>query len=105
MFRKLFQFALIALLAVGSARADKLTDIRRACFERGNFHKGIHWLEECMQEMFTAESLHVTLTSVAPGAGQAAFGPGYGHVLRFGHTDFILDTSGRVGPWRESGFE
>jgi hypothetical protein len=96
MFRKLFQFALIALLAAGSARADKLTDIRRACFERGNFHKGIHWLEECTQEMFTAESLHVTLTSVAPGAGLAAFGPGYGHVLRFAHTDFILDTSAAI---------
>jgi len=30
------------------------------------------------------------------GAGLAAFGPGYGHVLRFAHTDFILDTSAAI---------
>lgn len=93
MIRKLFQIAFITLLASSCARADKLSDIRRACIERGNFHKGIHWLEECIQEMFTAEGGHVTLTSVAPGAGIAAFGPGYATVKRIYHVDYLFASS------------
>jgi len=96
LFRALSQVALIALLAAPCARANKLTDIERACFERGNFHKGIHWLEECIQEMFTAEDFHVTMTSVAPGAGIVAFGPGYSKEEYHFHTQFIVETSAAV---------
>jgi hypothetical protein len=94
--RKLWQLTLILLLAGTTSRADSLSDIRRACIERGNFHKGIHWLEECVQEMFTAEPVHVTLTSVAPGAGLAAFGPAFGKVIPIGHFDFLLASSAAV---------
>src|SRR5260370_19520491 len=94
--RRLFKVAFIVLLTGASTRADSLADIRRACIERGNFHKGIHWLEECVQEMFTAEPVHVTLTSVAPGAGLAAFGPGFGKVVRIRHFEFLLASSGAI---------
>jgi len=89
-YRKLIQLIAVALLFGAVARADDLTDIRRACIERGNFHKGVHWLEECVQEMFTASPVHVTMTSIAPGAGTAAFGPGIGKTQRIYHWDFIL---------------
>jgi hypothetical protein len=95
-FRKVCQVSLILLLAASASRADSLSDIRRACIERGNFHKGIHWLEECVQEMFTAEPVHVTLTSVAPGAGLAGFGPAFGRVIRIQHFDFLLASSAAV---------
>jgi hypothetical protein len=94
--RKVLQLAVITALAASFARADDLTDIRRACFERGNFHTGIHWLEECVQEMFTAEPFHVTLTSVAPGAGIVAFGPAFGEAIPIGHSDFLLSSSAAV---------
>lgn len=88
--RRLLLLVVIASLSSRAVHADSLTDIRRACIERGNFHKGIHWLEECIQEMFTAEPVHVTLTSVAPGAGLAAFGPGVLQVERIQHFEFLL---------------
>jgi len=92
-FRRIIVIAVMAVLANSVAQADSLSDIRRACIERGNFHKGIHWLEECVQEMFTAEPFHVTLTSVAPGAGLAAFGPALGQDIRVAHLDFLLVSS------------
>ena len=90
MLKRLLQFVVLGLLVAYPARCDDLVDIQRACFERGNFHKGIHWLEECVQEMFTAQPVHVTATSIAPGAGTGAFGPGFGWVQRIYHWDFIL---------------
>jgi hypothetical protein len=89
-FYKFIQFLIVMLVAASLVRADSLTDMRRACLERGNFHKGIHWLEECVQEIFTATPVHIAFTSVAPGAGTAAFGVGAGKLVRFSHTDFIL---------------
>jgi hypothetical protein len=91
--RRIIQIGLLILLAGTSAHADSLSDMRRACLERGNFHEGIHWLEECVQEMFTAEPFHVTLTSVAPGAGLAAFGPALSQDIRTAHLEFLLASS------------
>jgi hypothetical protein len=96
MFRRFLLFAIFFLIVGPPVSADSLTDIRRACIERGNFHKGIHWLEECIQEMFTAEPVHVTMTTVAPGAGIAAFGPGFGRDVRIKHFDFLLLGSAAV---------
>lgn len=93
MRRRIIQIGLIMLLTANGARANSLSDIRHACLERGNFHQGIHWLEECIQEMFTAEPFHVTLTSVAPGAGLAAFGPALSQDIRLAHLDFLLASS------------
>ncbi|PYU01306.1 MAG: hypothetical protein DMG38_04625 [Acidobacteria bacterium] len=93
MLQRIVPIAVLILLVGSGARADSLSDIRRACLERGNFHKGIHWLEECVQEMFTAEPFHVTLSSVAPGAGLAAFGPALGQDIRIAHLDFLFASS------------
>jgi hypothetical protein len=82
--------AILVLLGASVCHGDDLTDIRRACFERGDFHKGIRWLEECAQELFTADTAHLTLTSVAPGAGLAAFGPGFGKVQRIRRFEFVM---------------
>jgi hypothetical protein len=91
--KRLCATAILVLLGASACHADDLTDIRRACYQRGNFHKGIHWLEECAQEMFTADEEHLTLTSVAPGAGLAAFGPGMGKVQRIGRIEFVMAAS------------
>lgn len=91
-----FCIATVVLTGASAARGDSLSDIRRACIERGNFHEGIHWLEECVQEMFTAEPFHVTLTSIAPGAGIAAFGPAYSMVPRIRSFEFLLSGTAAV---------
>jgi hypothetical protein len=79
-----------------ATHGDSLSDMRRACLQRGNFQKGIHWFEECMQELFTAEPVHITLTTVAPGAGVAGFGPGFGYVLRPYRTELLLSGTAAV---------
>jgi hypothetical protein len=90
MTRRLYLVVVLLLLGVSAAHGDSLEDVKRACFERANLQKGIHWLEECVQETFTAEPFHITLTSVAPGAGTAALGPGFGMVPRINHLEFLL---------------
>lgn len=82
--------AVVILFSVADAQADDLSDIRRACIERANLHTGIHWIEECFQEGFTAEPFHVTLTPVAPGAGIVGLGPGFGLTPRIRHLEFLM---------------
>lgn len=89
----LFIFFLAAALP---AYADDLSDMRRACLERDNFQKGIHWFEECLQELFTAQPIHIALTTVAPGAGTAAFGPAFSYVVRPYRFEFLLSGTGAV---------
>jgi len=88
--RRFCLVAVFLLLGASVAYGDSLEDMKRACLERANFHKGIHWLEECVQETFTAEPFHIALTSIAPGAGTAALGPGFGMVPRTNHFEFLL---------------
>ena len=85
-------FAFVAALAIASAaRADDLVDMRRACLDRGNFHKGIHWFEECIQELFSADPVHIAVTFVSPGAGTAAFGLGFAEVPRIRAYEFLIN--------------
>ncbi|HKV91102.1 MAG TPA: hypothetical protein VJW20_00990 [Candidatus Angelobacter sp.] len=90
--------ALVLLLGASACFGDDLADIKRACFERGNFHKGIYWAAECAQETFTAEQYHFTLTSVAPGAGFAALGLGTGSVQRIRRFEFMFAASAAMVP-------
>jgi len=94
--RKLLQLVAIASLFAAAAHADDLVDLQRSCIERGNFHKGVHWLEECVQELFTMSPVHVTMTSIAPGAGIGAFGPGLAKTQRIYHWDFVLTGTAAV---------
>jgi hypothetical protein len=97
--RRFFRlFVLLALSTAVSAYADDIADVQRACLQRGNFHKGIYWTAECLQEAFTAEQFHFTLTSVAPGAGFAALGGGSGRILRFRGFEFMLAGSAAMVP-------
>jgi hypothetical protein len=87
--RKLHFILAVVFLGASAGYADDVTDIRRAC-GYANLGKGIHWLEECAQEAFTADTGHVTLTSVAPGAGWVAFGPGAGTHFRGLGREFMV---------------
>jgi hypothetical protein len=102
MRRFCFAILLFFLGAAFSARADDLADIQRACLQRGNLHKGIYWAAECVQEAFTAEQFHFTLTSVAPGAGLAALGTGFGKVQRIRSFEFMLAGSAAMVPFEGS---
>jgi hypothetical protein len=79
-----------ALCWTSHAVADDLVDIRRACIERANLHSGIHWVEECLQEAFTAQPIHIAFTPIAPGAGIVGLGPGFGITPRIRSFEFIL---------------
>lgn len=90
--------AVMVLLAAcaGSCRGDDLHDIQRACFERAFQHQGVHfqafnfhWFEECIQEAFSADRFHFTVTTVAPGAGLFAGGVGSGRVFRIKGFEFM----------------
>jgi hypothetical protein len=88
--RRILPLLIIFLASAPAASADDLSDMRRACLERNNFQKGIHWLEECMQELFNAQPMHIALTTVAPGAGTAGFGPSVNYVVRPYRFEFLL---------------
>lgn len=93
---------LLVLSAAVPAHADDIADIQRACLQRGNFHKGIYWTAECIQEAFTAEQFHFTMTSVAPGAGLVALGSGSGRIFRMRGFEFILAGSAAMVPFEGS---
>ncbi len=94
--RRLLSIMVLLTACACTCRGSDLADIKRACFERADFQKGFHWLEECIQESFTADRLHLTLTSVAPGAGILAVGPGSGTVLRGKGLEFIVATTAAI---------
>lgn len=94
--RKLYALPVAVLLASPAGLASSVMDIERACIERANLHGGVHWLEECVQEMFTADPFHVTLTSVAPGAGLAAFGPAFAWEIPYLSFDTIFSALAAV---------
>jgi hypothetical protein len=88
--RRFYKTQIAALLCAGAAYGDTFKDIQHYCLERGSAAKGIHWIEECIQTVFTDEPYHLTATAVAPGAGIAAFGPAFGLVPRVRHYEFLL---------------
>ncbi|PYU19088.1 MAG: hypothetical protein DMG32_25115, partial [Acidobacteria bacterium] len=94
--RPILPLFIIFFAAAPAAHADDLSDTRRACIERDNLHKGIHWFEECMQELFTAQPIHIALTTVAPGAGVAGFGPAVNYVVRPYRFEFLLSGTAAV---------
>jgi hypothetical protein len=98
MRRFFWTILLLVPSAAVPARADDIADIQRACLQRGNFHKGLYWAAECVQEAFTAEQFHFTLTSVAPGAGFAALGTGSGRIMRVRGFEFMLAGSAAMVP-------
>lgn len=93
--RPIVLLTFVMLSAVG-AIADDLADMRRACIERANLRTGVHWMEECFQELFTAQPLHIAISPVAPGAGIVGLGPGLGFRPRVGSFEFILLGKGIV---------
>lgn len=99
---RLRYIAFLLLLSASACYADDLADIQRACLQRGNFHKGIYWAAECVQETFTAEQLHLTMTSVAPGAGFVAVGLGTGTIKRIRSQEFMFAASAAGAPFEGS---
>ena len=83
----------LALIAALPLAADGLTDLRRSCFQRALMQHPNYWLAECVQELFSTEPVHLTLGSIAPGAGLVAFGLGASHPQRFGQSEFLTSGS------------
>jgi len=73
--------------------ADGITDLRRSCFQRALIIHPNYWLAECIQEMFSTEPVHLTIGTVAPGAGILAYGVGLSHERRFGQQEVLASGS------------
>jgi hypothetical protein len=89
---------LVCLAALGalSLCGDSFSDLQRSCFQRANFASGKHWLEECLQELFAAQPFHLTVNTIAPGAGIAAFGGAFSLIQRFDGFEFMPSALGLV---------
>ena len=64
-------------------------EVERACLS-ANCGLGKYWLVECVEQTFTANPVHLTLGSVAPGAGAAALGPTLMGLARLNQTEIAL---------------
>lgn len=84
---------LLLLFAVGPLLGDGLTDLRRSCWRSSLVTHPTYWLAECVQELFSTDPVHLTVGTIAPGAGIFAFGLGAGQPLRFGQSEFIASGS------------
>jgi hypothetical protein len=86
---------LLFLFAASFVYADGLTDLEQSCL-RANFGNGKYWLIQCLQEVFTAYPAHLTIGTIAPGAGTVALGPNFARVLPMNNADLILSTEALV---------
>jgi hypothetical protein len=82
---------LLLFWSITSLCADSLTDIIQSC-GNANFGTGKYWLVQCLQEPFTAYPVHVTLGSIAPGAGTAALGLNASWILPINTSEIQLSS-------------
>ena len=87
------QFLPLILATALPLCADGITDLRRACFQRDLMKHADYWLAECVQELFSTEPVHLTVGSIAPGAGSFAYGLGLSDVQRMGRMEFLATGS------------
>src|SRR5436309_2950579 len=81
--------AFIIFVTSLAAHAATWDDLVRACRDRiGSHGTGIHWTEECIQNIFTLRPAHPVITSIAPGTGPG-FGAGLDWVHRYGRTELL----------------
>ncbi|MCU1259089.1 MAG: outer membrane protein/protective antigen [Bryobacterales bacterium] len=60
---------LLLFLSLSAGYGQTRDELHIACFERANLHNGKHWLEECVEQIFTHRPVHLTLSTIAPGTG------------------------------------
>jgi hypothetical protein len=83
--------ACLALLSAGPLVADSVTDIQQSCGKETFL--GRYWLLQCVQELLTAEPLHIGIGTLAPGAGVFAGGPAYAYIPRWNRLETSLSGS------------
>ena len=82
-----------ALVLTSRVCADGLSDLETSCFQRANLTFGKYWLLECLQEVFTADPVHLTLGTIAPGAGTVALGPSFTMIPRSNRLESMITGS------------
>lgn len=85
--------ALLAICATSLLHADSITDITQSC-GNANFGAGEYWLVQCLQQAFSAYPIHLTIGSIAPGAGTAALGFTASKVVPINSSEVVLSTEG-----------
>jgi hypothetical protein len=87
--RPVQKIQVIAFLITTSLHAGTFRDIAQYCFSENNKDLGIHWLEQCLQTVFSDDPYHLTMTVVAPGTG-VAIGPAFELIPRVHHYEFLF---------------
>jgi hypothetical protein len=88
--------ALVLLLSTSPLVADGLVDMERACLQRANLEFGKYWLMQCIEEVFTSDPYHLSIGSIAPGAGTVAVGPAFTEIPRINRTEMLLTGSALI---------
>jgi hypothetical protein len=83
------RITLLALALAPALAADDYTDMINAC-KWANLGVGKYWLLECLEEVFSADPVHLGLNTIAPGAGTVAAGPILHWVPRFERTELVI---------------
>jgi hypothetical protein len=79
---------LVLLLCSTAVWADSVLDFQESCG-----HPGIYQILQCAQEFFTADGPHLTIGTIAPGAGSVAGGLMYSHIPRIDRIETSLSAS------------
>jgi hypothetical protein len=87
--RSVQKIQIAILLFTASLRGQTFRDLDQYCFSSANKALGIHWLEQCLQTVFTDDPYHLTVTVVAPGTG-TAIGPAFEFIPRIRHYEFLV---------------
>jgi hypothetical protein len=82
--------ALVVLFSASRLVADDLVDMERACLQRANVGFGKYWLMQCLEEVFTSDPSHLSIGTIAPGAGTLAVGPAFTEIPRINRTEMLL---------------
>jgi len=87
--------AIVLLGFAASLRGGTFRDIDQYCFSDANKGLGIHWVEQCLQTVFSDDPLRLTVTVAAPGTG-IAIGPAVEFIPRFRHYEFLVTAMAAV---------
>src|SRR5438034_11798511 len=78
----------LSLAVCVSAEAGVIDDLKHSCKERASPHGGIHWIDECIEDIFTLRPVHPSIHTIAPGTGPA-FGLGFDKISRVDRVEFL----------------
>ncbi len=87
--RAIQKVQIVALLSAAALHAGTFRDIGQYCFADAGKHLGVHWVEQCLQTVFTDDPFRLTVTVVAPGTG-TAIGPAVEFIPRVHHYEFLV---------------